>query len=77
MMDLSKDDNEDRAVWNGFNILKLGKILTTSGQKKIYRSIKMKEIRDVAKEVIRYDKLNHAVLSNKKHRCTIRSLKKI
>jgi predicted Zn-dependent peptidase len=77
MMDLSKDDNEDRAVWNGFNILKLGKILTTSGQKKIYRSIKMKEIRDVAKEVIRYDKLNHAVLSNKKHRCTIRGLKKI
>ena len=37
MMDLSKDDNSSRAIWNGFNLLKLNKILNINGQKKIYR----------------------------------------
>ena len=72
MMDLSKDDNSSRAIWNGFNLLKLNKILKISGQKKIYRSITLKEIIEVANEIIQFDKLNYGVLSNKKHKCQIK-----
>ena len=68
MIDLSEDNNNSNALSNGLNILKIGKIITTEHEKKIYRSIKLEEINTVAKEIIKYNKLNLCILSNKKHK---------
>lgn len=68
MIDLSEDNNNSNALSNGLNILKIGKIIRTEQEKKIYRSIKLEEINTVAKEIIKYNKLNLCILSNKKHK---------
>ena len=68
MIDLSKDNNNTNAMWNGTNILKLNKILKTEDEKKIYKSITLEEVKEVANEVFKYNKCNFGILSNKKYK---------
>lgn len=68
MIDLSKDSNNIIAMWNGNNILKLNKIMKTEDEKKIYRSITLDDVKRVANEVLKYEKCNFGILSNKKYK---------
>ena len=72
MMDLNNEDNDSKATWNGYNLLKLNKILDIEDQKKIFRSITNGEIMCVLKDVIKFNKMNLGVLSNKKHVNTVK-----
>ena len=72
MMDLNNENNDSKATWNGYNLLKLNKILDIEEQKKIFRSITNGEIMCVLKDVIKFNKMNLGVLSNKKHVNTVK-----
>ena len=66
MMDLNNEDNDSKATWNGYNLLKLGHLLDIDEQKKIFRSITNGEIMCVLKDIVKYNKMNLGILSNKK-----------
>jgi predicted Zn-dependent peptidase len=73
MLDLDNDNNSI-ALSNGYNILKYNKIFKKDEEKKIYRSIKLNEIIEVASDIFQYNKLNHGILSNKSHLCKIKNI---